>query len=79
MKVQFDDDEIQSLLSAVAHEVLESAGLSDEDRGRLRRWMSEEMRPGREQFKALQDKANADIARSLKSKERSLIQKHDWV
>lgn len=79
MKVQFDDDEVLALLSAVTAGALESAGLSDEDRGRLRRWMSQEMRPGREQFKALQDKVNADIARSLKAKERSLIQKHDWV
>lgn len=79
MRVELTDDEVWSLLSSVTANLLEDAGLSDEDRGRLRRWRSEEMRPGREGMRALSDKLNSDLARSLKSKERSSIQRHDWV
>lgn len=79
MRVELDDDEVWSLLSAITREVLDGGGLSDEDRGKLRRWRSEEMRSGRDGLRALQDKLNADLMRSLKAKQRSPIQKHDWV
>ena len=79
MRVQLDDDEVWALLSALTRRVLDEAGLSEEDRGKLRRWRSEEMRPGREGFRTLQEKVNADLERALKAKERSPIQKHDWV
>lgn len=79
MRVELDEDEVWVLLSAVTRRVLDEAGLSEEDRGRLRRWRSEEMRVGREGLRALQEKINADLARTLKAKERSAIQKHDWV
>lgn len=79
MRVELDDDEVWALLSTVTRHVLDEADLSEEDRGRLRRWRSDEMRPGRDGLRALHEKMNADLARALKAKERSLIQKHDWV
>jgi hypothetical protein len=79
MKVELSEDEVWALLSAVTRRALDESGLSEEDRGRLRRWRSDEMRPTKESLRTLQEKLNADIARSLKAKERSAIQKHDWV
>ncbi len=79
MRIQVDEEEVWSLFSMLTQSVLESAGLSDDDRAKLRRWRSEEMRPGREGLRALTDKINTDLARALKAKERSAIQKHDWV
>ena len=79
MRVELDEDEVWALLSAITRRVLDEADLSEEDRGRLRRWRSEEMRIGREGVRGLQEKVNADLARTLKAKERSAIQKHDWV
>ncbi len=79
MRIQVDEEEVWSLFSMLTQSVLESAGLSDDDRAKLRRWRSEEMRPGREGLRSLTDKINTDLARALKAKERSAIQKHDWV
>ena len=79
MKVELHEDEVWNLLSAVAMRVLDEAGLEDEDRGKLRRWRSDEMRVGRDGIRALTDKLNADVARNQAAKERSAIQKHDWV
>ena len=79
MRVQLDEDEVWAMLSTVMKRVLDEAGLSDEDRAHLKRWRSEEMRPGREPMKALLEKLNADLDRVMKSKQRSSIQKHDWV
>jgi hypothetical protein len=79
MRVAIDDDEVWALLSVVTRRVLDEADLSEEDRGQLRRWRSDEMRLGREGLRLLTEKLNADLARTLKAKERSLIQKHDWV
>jgi hypothetical protein len=79
MRVAFDEDEVWALLSTITHHVLDEADLSDEDRGRLRRWRSEDLRPGREGLRVLTEKLNADLDRALRVKERSQIQKHDWV
>ncbi len=79
MRVQIDEDETWAMLSTVMKKVLDEAGLSDEDRAALKRWRSEQMRPGREASKALLDRLNADLERVVKAKERSAIQKHDWV
>lgn len=79
MKVQIDEDEAWAMLSTVMQKVLDEAGLSDDDRAALRRWRSEQMRPGREASRALLDRLNADLERVMKGKERSRIQKHDWV
>lgn len=79
MRVQFDEDEVWGLFSVISRHVLDEAGLSDEDRAKLRRWRSEDLRPGREGLRALTEKLNDDLERTARTKERSLIQKHDWV
>ncbi len=79
MRVELDEDEVWAVLSAVSRRVLDEAGLSDEDRGKLRRWRGEELRAGRDGLRTLHEKLNADLARALRAKERSAIQKHDWV
>jgi hypothetical protein len=79
MRVQIDEDETWAMLSTVMQQVLDQTDLSDDDRAALRRWRSEQMRPGRESSKALLERLNADLERVLKGKERSAIQKHDWV
>ena len=79
MRVQIDEDETWAMLSTVMQKVLDEAGLSDEDRAALRRWRSEQMRPGREGSKALLERVNQDLERVIRAKERSAIQKHDWV
>jgi hypothetical protein len=79
MRVQIDDEEAWAMLSTVMQQIIEEGGLSDEDRAALRRWRSEQMRPGRESSKALLERLNQDLERLMKGKERSRIQKHDWV
>jgi hypothetical protein len=79
MRVQVDEDEVWALLSTVTKQLLDETDLSDDDRAALKRWRSEEMRPGREAMRALQEKLNTDLERVIKAKERSSIQKHDWV
>lgn len=79
MRVEIDEDEVWALLSVVTRRILDEADLSEEDRGKLRRWRSDEMRPGRDGLRALNEKLNTDLARVLKAKERGAIQKHDWV
>lgn len=79
MKVEFDADEVWTLLSTVMREVIDTVDFADEDRAALRRWRSEKMRPGSDDMKALVARINEDLARIIKTKERSQIQKHDWV
>jgi hypothetical protein len=79
MRVQIDEDETWAMLSTVMQQILDQTDLSDDDRAALRRWRSEQMRPGRDASKALLERLNADLERVLKGKERSAIQKHDWV
>ncbi len=79
MKVELDSDEVWALLSTVTKQVVDNADLSDEDRAALRRWRSQQMRQGSDEMKALMQKLNDDIARVMRQRERSPIQKHDWV
>jgi hypothetical protein len=79
MRVQIDEDEARALISTVMRHVLDEADLSDEDRAALKRWRSDELRAGREPLRALLDRLNTDLERVIKTKERSAIQKHDWV
>ena len=79
MKIELDVDEARELLWAVTQRAAREAGLSDADRAKLRRWFSEEMRLGSAAMAALTDKVNADLERALRTKERSQLQKHDWV
>ena len=79
MKIELDVDEARELLWAVTQRAAREAGLSDAGRAKLRRWFSEEMRLGSAAMAALTDKINADLERALRTKERSQLQKHDWV
>ncbi len=79
MRIELDVDEARELLWAVTQRVAREAGLPDADRAKLRRWFSEEMRLGSAAMAALTDKVNADLERALRTKERSQLQKHDWV
>lgn len=79
MRIELSEDEVWSVFSVLTQSVLDGSALSDEDRAKLRRWRAEEMRPGREGLRNLTEKINTDLARALKTKERSAIQKHDWV
>jgi hypothetical protein len=79
MKVELDVDEARELLWTIVQRVARDAGLSDADRAKVRRWFSEEMRLGSAAMAALTDKVNADLERALRTKERSQLQKHDWV
>jgi hypothetical protein len=79
MKIELDVDEARELLWVVAQRVAREADLSDADRAKVRRWFSEEMRLGSAAMHALADKLNADLERALRTKERSQLQKHDWV
>jgi hypothetical protein len=79
MRVELDGDEAREVLSLIVNRLLEEAGLPDEDRAKIRRWRSEEMRLGSDAMKALTQKLNDDLARALRVKERSQIQRHDWV
>ncbi len=79
MRVQIDGDDVWAMLSTVMKRMLDEVDLADDDRASLKRWRSEEMRPGRDAMKALYEKLNVDLDRVMKVKERSAIQKHDWV
>jgi hypothetical protein len=79
MKVELDADEVWALLSIVTKAVIDETELADEDRAALRRWRSNEMRQGSEAMKALVQKLNGDLERVMRNRERSPIQKHDWV
>jgi hypothetical protein len=79
MKVELDSDETWALMTYVVEQVIQDKGLPDADRARIRRWRSEQMRPGGEPMKLLTRKINEDLARALQTKQRSQIRKPDWV
>jgi hypothetical protein len=79
MKLELGVDEARELLWAVVQRVAREAGLADADRAKIRQWFSKEMRLGSAAMAALTDKLNADLERALRAKERSPLQKHDWV
>jgi hypothetical protein len=79
LKVELAIDESWSLLSVIVKKLLDEAALGDEDRANLRRWRSDEMRTSGNTIRTLTDKLNEDIARVQRGRERSKIQKHDWV
>jgi prophage maintenance system killer protein len=78
MKVELTSEEAWVLLSEVARNVLEDAGLNEDDRSALRRWRSEEMRPNAEPMVELTAKLNVDLAKTHENKSRSRLRKPDW-
>jgi hypothetical protein len=79
LKVQLELDESWTLLSVVVKSLLNDVNLSDDDRSNLRRWYGDDMRSSGDAIRALHQKMNEDVERLQKNKQRSLIQKHDWV
>jgi len=79
MRVELDVDESWVLLSVVVKRLIDDLRLSEEDRANLRRWRGEDMRTSGDAIRALLQKLNDDLERSQKNRQRSLIQKHDWV
>lgn len=79
MRIELDIDECWTLMSYIVHRLLEETPLSDEDRAKIRLWRSEEMRPTSDQMRVLTEKINRDLNQALQRKERSQIQRHDWV
>jgi hypothetical protein len=79
MRVELDLDEARELLSLLLEKLVQEAGLPDEDRARLRRWFSDEMRTGSPGMKELTEKINADLERALRTKEKSAVRRPDWL
>jgi len=79
LKVELEPEEAREILALLVERLVQEAGLEDEDRARLRRWFSEEMRPGSQGMKELTAKINADLERVLRSKERSAVRRPDWL
>ncbi len=79
MEVRFTDDEIAEALTVVVNRMADEAGLSDKDRAMLKRWRTSKMKLGGDDMQELVDKANEDFARMFTRRERSQIQKHDWM
>jgi hypothetical protein len=78
MKLELAAEEARELLVTIVDRLIDEAGLSDGDRAALRRWRSEGMKAGSDAMREMIAKINADIDRTLKSKERSAIVKPDW-
>ena len=79
MEVKFTDDEIAEALTVLVDRLADTAGLSDKDRAMVKRWRSSKMKLGSDDMQELVDKANEDFAKGLVRRERSQIQKHDWM
>lgn len=79
MKVALTADETWALLAVVVDRVADEAGLPDEDRARIKRWRSEEMKLGSEAMRVLTQKVNDDLLKTSTAKERSPIRRPDWA
>ncbi len=79
MRVELDVEEAWSVMSYVVKRLVDEAQLTDEDRARIRRWRSEQMRPTDDAMQLLTGKINQDLAHAMESKRRSQIRKPDWV
>lgn len=79
MEVKFSDDELAEALTVIINRIADEAGLSDKDRAMLKRWRSSKMKLGSDDMQELVDKANEDFHQMLLRRQRSQIQKHDWI
>jgi hypothetical protein len=78
MKLELEPEEARVIMDLVVDCLPAEAGLSEEDRAALRRWQAGVMRPASDGMRELTAKLNAEIARTLQTKARSAIVKHDW-
>ncbi|HLF77296.1 MAG TPA: hypothetical protein VJB57_07350 [Dehalococcoidia bacterium] len=79
MKVEFDNDEAWNLLSHIVSRLVDEVQLSDQDRARIRRWKSDEMRVTSQEMRVITQKINEDMALSLERKNKSQLRKPDWI
>jgi len=79
MKVELDVDEAWNLLSHIVGRLIDEVPLADADRARIRRWKSDEMRATSQEMRVLTSKINEDIGQAMARKQRSQLQRHDWV
>ncbi len=78
MRLELEQEESRELLSLIVERIIEEAKLSNKDRAALKRWRSDQMKPGSDGMRVLTGKINADLERALRSKEKSAVQKPDW-
>ncbi len=78
MRLELEQEESRELLSLIVERIIKEAKLSNKDRAALKRWRSEQMKPGSDEMRELTGKINADLERALRTKEKSAVQKPDW-
>ncbi len=78
VKVELDVEEAWSVMNRIIGQMLDETELHKSDRAAVRRWKSNEMRPGREEMDALHEKINADIERLWSVRRKSELRKPDW-
>lgn len=78
MRLELEPEEGRELLSLIVDRLAEEARLSDADRAAVKRWRSERMKAGSDGMRELTHKINADLERTLRTKEKSAVQKADW-
>jgi hypothetical protein len=76
MRVEFEQEEVRELLAFLCDTLIEDAGLTEKDRGLLRKWRIEAGKAG--PLADLTAKVNADIARALVNKKKGAVRKPDW-
>lgn len=76
MKVEFEPEEVRELLTFISNQLIDEAGLSEKDRGALRKWRIDASKAG--PLSDLTAKVNADIARALQNKKKGAVRKPDW-
>ena len=79
MKVELDTDEAWNLLSHVIVRMVDETTLSDQDKARIRRWKSDEMRATSQEMRVLTSKINEDLAKTMERKTKSQLRKPDWI
>jgi hypothetical protein len=79
MKVEFTSEEVQAMAGYVLDQVGALTAFSRADKAALKRWRSEQLRPGTPPMQLLAEKVNADIQRIDDSAHVSPIQKPDWL
>jgi hypothetical protein len=78
MKVEFAVEEAWELLNHVVNRMLDETQLTDQDRARVRRWKSDEMRATSQEMRVLASKMNEDMAQHMERKTKSQLRKPDW-
>lgn len=78
MKLQVEIEETRELLTLIVERLAAEAKLGKDDLAKLRRWNSGDMRLSGAGMRELNDKVNAEIERTFKTKQKSAVRKPDW-